>query len=59
MKTNQEKTMQSLMQKLDQLETQSEVRLTPEEAALYQTDSMDELPVEDQLQTINDTEDGS
>lgn len=59
MKTNQEKTMQYLMQKLDQLETQSEVRLTPEEAALYQTDSMDELPVEDQLQTINDTENGS
>lgn len=51
--------MQSLMQKLDQLETQSEVRLTPEEAALYQTDLMDELPVEDQLETINDTEDGS
>ena len=51
--------MQSLMEKLDQLETQSEVRLTPEEAALYQTDSMDELPVEDQLETINDTEDGS
>jgi len=59
MKTNQEKTMQSLMQKLDQLETQSEVQLTPEEAALYQTDLMDELPVEDQLETINDTEDGS
>lgn len=59
MKTNQEKTMQSLMQKLDQLETQSEVQLTPEEAVLYQTDLMDELPVEDQLETINDTEDGS
>ena len=51
--------MQSLMQKLDQLETQSEVQLTSEEAELYQTDSMDELPVEDQLETINDTEDGS
>ena len=59
MKTNQEKTMQSLMQKLDQLETQSEVQLTSEEAALYQTDSMDELPVEDQLETINDRKDGS
>lgn len=59
MKTNQEKTMQLLMQKLDQLETQLEVRLTSEEAELYQTDSMDELPVEDQLNTINDTEDGS
>jgi len=59
MKTNQEKTMQSLMKKLDQLETQSEVQLTSEEAELYQTDSMDELPVEDQLETINDTEDGS
>lgn len=59
MKTNQEKTMQSLMQKLDQLETQSEIQLTSEEAALYQTDSMDELPVEDQLETVNDTEDGS
>lgn len=59
MKTNQEKTMQSLMQKLNQLETQSEVQLTPEEAVLYQTDSMDELPVEDQLETVNDTEDGS
>lgn len=59
MKTNQEKIMQSLMQKLDQLETQSEVRLTPEEAALYQTDSMDELTLEDQLETIIDTEDGS
>ncbi len=59
MKTNQEKTMQSLMQKLDQLETQSEIQLTSEEAALYQTDLMDELPVEDQLETINDTEDGS
>lgn len=59
MKTNREKTMQSLMQKLDQLETQTEVQLTPEEAALYQADSMDELPLEDQLETINDTEDGS
>lgn len=59
MKTNQEKTMQSLMKKLDQLETQSEVRLTSEEAALYQIDSMDELTLEDQLETIIDTEDGS
>jgi len=59
MKTNQEKAMHSLMQKLDQLETQTEVNLTSEEAALYQIDSMDELPVEDQLETINDTEDGS
>jgi chromatin remodeling complex protein RSC6 len=59
MKTNQEKTMHSLLQKLNQLETQSEVRLMREEAALYQTDSMDELPVEDQLETINDTEDES
>jgi len=59
MKTNQEKTMQSLMKKLDQLDTQSEVRLTPEEAVLYQTDLMDELPLEDQLETINDREDGS
>lgn len=50
MKTNQEKTMQSLMKKLDQLETQSEVQLTPEEAVLYQTDSMDELPVENELE---------
>ena len=59
MKTNQEKAMHSLMQKPDQLETQTEVNLTSEEAALYQIDSMDELPVEDQLETINDTEDGS
>jgi len=59
MKTNQEKTMQSLMEKLDQLESKSEVQLTPEEAVLYQTDSMDELPLEDQLETINNTEDGS
>ena len=59
MKTNQEKTMQSLMQKLDQLETQTEVRLTREEAVLYQADTMDELPLEDQLESINNTEDGS
>ena len=59
MKTNQEKTMQSLMKKLDQLDTQLEVQLTPEEAVLYQTDLMDELPLEDQLETINDREDGS
>ena len=47
------------MEKLDQLETQPEARLTPDEAALYQTDSMDELPVEDRLETTNDTENGN
>lgn len=59
MKTNQEKTMQSLMQKLDRLETQTAVHLTPEEAVLYQTGSMDELPFEDHAESKTDTEDGS
>lgn len=57
--TNQEKVMQSLMQKLDQLETEKEVQLTPEEAVLYQADTMDELPFEDHFGPKNDTEDGS
>ena len=58
MKTNHEKAMNSLMAKLDQLETQKAVQLTPEEAALYRTESMDELPLEDHFELKNDREDG-
>ena len=45
MKTKEEKTMQTLMRKLDRLEIENQVQLTHEEAELYQVDSLDELPL--------------
>ncbi|ERM83037.1 hypothetical protein P872_06070 [Rhodonellum psychrophilum GCM71 = DSM 17998] len=47
MKTTAEKTMKSLMQKLDQAESGMEVQLSKEEGELYRIDTMDELPLED------------
>lgn len=41
------------MTKLDQLEIGKEIQLTKEEAELYQTESLDELPDEDQLDNLN------
>lgn len=49
------KVMDSLIEKLDQLEIGKEIQLTKEEAELYQTESMDELPIEDQLDNLNDS----
>lgn len=48
------KAMDSLLEKLDQLEIGKEIQLTKEEAELYQTESLDELPIEDQLDNLND-----
>ncbi|MEX2568403.1 MAG: hypothetical protein WD431_20840 [Cyclobacteriaceae bacterium] len=59
MKTKEEKTMQSLMKKLDRLEIEKQVQLTPDEAQLYQVDSLDELPPEDHLELHNSTGYGS
>jgi len=55
MKTRKEKAMDSLMEKLEQLEIGKEIQLTREEAALYQPASLDELPIEDQLDNLNDS----
>lgn len=41
--------MKSLMQKLDQAEAGMEVQLTLAEVELYMTATMDELPLEDQI----------
>ena len=43
------------MAKLDQLVIGKEIQLTKEEAELYQTESLDELPNEDQLDNLNDS----
>lgn len=59
MKTKEEKTMQSLMGKLDRLQIGNEVQLTPQEAELYRTETMDELPMEDHVEPITETKDGS
>jgi hypothetical protein len=53
------KIMQSLMRKLDRLETAKQVELTHEEARLYQVDSQDELPPEDHVEPTNSLENGS
>ena len=53
------KVMQSLMKKLDRLETEKQVELTHEEARLYQVDSMDELPPEDHIEPANPLDNGS
>ena len=47
------KAMDSLMEKLDHLKVGKEIQLTKEEAELYQTESLDELPIEDQLDDFN------
>lgn len=49
MKATAEKTMKSLMQKLDQAEAGMEVQLTMAEVELYMTATMDQLPLEDQI----------
>tara|TARA_R110001592_G_scaffold236638_1_gene495038 strand:- start:58205 stop:58384 length:180 start_codon:yes stop_codon:yes gene_type:complete len=53
------KTMQSLMRKLDRLETEKQVELTTEEARMYQVDAQDELPPEDHVEPFNPLENGS
>ncbi|MDO6437044.1 hypothetical protein Q4534_06490 [Cyclobacterium sp. 1_MG-2023] len=59
MKSKEGKTMQSLMRKLDRLESEKQVELTHEEARLYQVDSQDELPLEDHLEPANPLDNGS
>lgn len=59
MNSKEGKTMQSLMSKLDRLETEKQVELTHEEARLYQVDSQDELPLEDHLEPANPLDNGS
>ncbi|WP_339924234.1 hypothetical protein [uncultured Cyclobacterium sp.] len=51
--------MQSLMRKLDRLETEKQVELTTEEARMYQVDAQDELPPEDHVEPFNPLENGS
>lgn len=59
MNSKEGKTMQSLMRKLDRLETEKQVELTIEEACLYQVDSQDELPPEDHVEPANPLNNGS
>lgn len=59
MNSKEGKTMQSLMRKLDRLETEKQVELTIEEACLYQVDALDELPPEDQVEPANPLNNGS
>ena len=59
MNSKEEKTMQSLIRKLDRLKAEKQVELTHEEARLYQVDSMDELPPEDHVEPFNPLENGS
>lgn len=49
------KVMDSLLEKLDQLEIGKEIQLTKEEAELYQVGSLDELPIEDQVDDLNNS----
>ncbi len=49
------KPMESLLGKLDQLEIGKEIQLTKEEAELYQVESLDALPIEDQMQDLKNT----
>jgi hypothetical protein len=49
------KAMDSLLGKLDQLEMGKEIQLTKEEAELYQVESLDELPIEDQMDDLKNT----
>lgn len=51
-KTN---TLDSLLGKLSQLEIGKEIQLTKEEAELYQVESLDELPIEDQVGDLKNT----
>ncbi|NHE56432.1 hypothetical protein [Cyclobacterium plantarum] len=53
MNSKDEKTMRSLMEKLDRLQREGQVELTSEEAELYQIDTMDELPEEDHVESNN------
>tara|TARA_R110002049_G_scaffold135033_1_gene294550 strand:- start:280 stop:459 length:180 start_codon:yes stop_codon:yes gene_type:complete len=59
MNSKEGKTMQSLMRKLDRLETEKQVELTTEEARLYQVDAQDELPPEDHVEPTNPLNNGS
>jgi hypothetical protein len=59
MKSKEEKTMQSLMRKLDRLNIEKQVQLTHEEARLYQVETFDELPMEDHFEPANPSENGS
>jgi hypothetical protein len=59
MNSKEGKTMQSLMRKLDRLETEKQVELTTEEARLYQVDAQDELPPEDHVEPANPLDNGS
>lgn len=53
MNSKDEKTMRSLMEKLDRLQSKGQVELTSDEAELYQIDTMDELPEEDHVESNN------
>lgn len=51
--------MQSLMGKLDRLRTEKQVTLTPEEANLYQVETLDEIPPEDDVEPENPIDHGN
>lgn len=59
MKTKEEKTMHSLMGKLDRLQMEKSVQLSPDEALLYHTGTMDELPLEDHVEPLKKNQNGS
>ncbi|WP_114751980.1 hypothetical protein [Pleomorphovibrio marinus] len=50
MNSKEEKTLRSLLGKLDRLQTESQVQLTHDEARLYQIETLDELPEEDHVE---------
>lgn len=50
---NEEKSMESLLQKLELLESGKEIQLTKEEAKLYRLEVLDELPEEDHVENLN------
>ncbi|WP_162344206.1 hypothetical protein [Cyclobacterium salsum] len=59
MKSKEEKTMQSLLGKLDRLQKEKQVQLTRDEARLYQVETLDELPPEDHVEPENPTQNGN
>ncbi len=56
MNSKEEKTMQSLLEKLDRLQKEKQVQLTRDEARLYQVETLDELPLEDHVEPENPTQ---
>lgn len=58
MKDTQDKDIKKLLVKLDRLAKGEQVRLTPGEARIFQPESLDELPKEDDWEPINNSNHG-